>query len=196
MLVCLFEQGGEARVILTRRSSQLRAHRGEVAFPGGRLEAGEAPVEAARREAAEEVGLDPAAVEVVGQLAPVTTSSSTSVVTPFVGLLAGHPRLRADPREVEHAFDVSVLELMADGVYRQERWEVPGGSGDRIVHFFELPDDVVWGATARILYELLALVVERRWPAPAAAGAQGEAPGPMAVLGVESSFPRKGAGSA
>ena len=177
VLVCLFEQRGEARVILTRRSSQLRSHRGEVAFPGGRLEAGEAPVVAALREAGEEVGLDPAAVEVVGRLAPVATVSSTSLVTPFVGLLAGRPRLRADPREVEHAFDVSLVELLADGVYRQERWPVPGGPGDRAVHFFDLPDDVVWGATARILHELLVLVVEHRWPGREGAGPHGEVPG-------------------
>lgn len=164
VLVALFEEDGEARVVLTRRSAGLRAHTGEVSFPGGRLEAGEAPLAAALREASEEVGLLPADVEVVGRLAPITTLSSASAVTPFVGLLAARPALRPDPREVEHAFDVSLAALMADGVYRQERWDVPGRADDRAVHFFDLPDDVVWGATAAILHELLGRVAACRWP--------------------------------
>jgi 8-oxo-dGTP pyrophosphatase MutT (NUDIX family) len=164
VLVAAFEEAGEARVVLTRRAAGLRAHTGEVSFPGGRLEAGEAPVAAALREAAEEVGLDPAGVDVVGQLAPVTTLSSASLVTPFVGLLAARPELRPDPREVERAFDVALAQLMADGVHRQERWDVPGRPPDRLVHFFDLPDDVVWGATAGILHELLTRVTQSGWP--------------------------------
>src|SRR5271163_3100227 len=75
VLVALFEEEGEGRVVLTVRSDQLRSHTGEVAFPGGRIEAGESVVEAALREADEEVGLDPAAVTVIGQLTPRPTIS-------------------------------------------------------------------------------------------------------------------------
>ncbi|HEX2064992.1 MAG TPA: CoA pyrophosphatase [Acidimicrobiales bacterium] len=160
VLVALFEEEGEARVVLTRRARHLRSHTGEVSFPGGRLEPGEAPEAGALREAGEEVGLDRAAVEIVGQLAPLPTLSSSSLVTPFVGALAGRPVLRPHPAEVELAFDVSLAELMSEGVYRQERWDLPG-SPDRPVHFFHLPTDVVWGATARILHELLGLVAEQ-----------------------------------
>jgi 8-oxo-dGTP pyrophosphatase MutT (NUDIX family) len=158
VLIPLFEEAGEARVILTRRAAHLRSHTGEVSFPGGRLEEDEAPVAAALREAAEEVGIDPAEVDIVGELAPLATMSSRSGITPFVGVLPGRPVLRPNPSEVAHAFDVALDELLEPGVYREERWDFPAGAGDRPVHFFELPEDIVWGATARILHELLDLV--------------------------------------
>lgn len=157
VLVPLFEEDGEARVILTRRSPALRSHTHEVSFPGGRMEEGEAPLAAALREASEEIGLDPADVEILGQLTPLATISKRSAITPFVGVLRGRPVLRPNPAEVEHAFDVALVELVDDPVYREERWDLPS-LPDRPMHFFDLPHDIVWGATARILYELLELV--------------------------------------
>ena len=157
VLVPLFEEDGNARVILTRRSDRLRSHTGEVSFPGGRLDPEESPLAAALREAAEEIDLDPDAVDIVGQLEPLATLSSRSGITPFVGVLDHRPTLRPNPAEVEHAFDVALAELMDPAVYREERWDTPWAD-DRPVHFFELPDDTVWGATARILHQLLELV--------------------------------------
>jgi 8-oxo-dGTP pyrophosphatase MutT (NUDIX family) len=159
VLCALFEEEGEARVILTRRSSRLRSHTGEVSFPGGRLDPDEMPVAAALREASEEVGLDPEAVEILGQLSPLSTYSNQSTITPFVGVLGGRPALHPNPAEVERAFDVSLAELASDDVYHQELWELPG-VGWREINFFDLVGDTVWGATARMLRELLVLVLE------------------------------------
>jgi 8-oxo-dGTP pyrophosphatase MutT (NUDIX family) len=156
VLVALFEEEGRARVVLTRRSGRLRSHTGQVSFPGGLVDEGEAARDAALREAAEEVGIDPASVEVLGVLSPLTTLSTQAQLTPFVGLLAGRPELAPNPAEVDRAFDVALEELAADGVYRQEVWEVDGQS--RPVHFFELDGETVWGATAQVLFELLVLV--------------------------------------
>ena len=158
VLIPLFEEAGETHVVLTRRAAHLRSHTGEVSFPGGRLDEGEAPLAAALREATEEVGIDPAAVEIVGELAPLATLSSRSGITPFVGVLSGRPNLRPNPAEVELAFDIALADLIAPGVYRSELWQFPTGTGDRPIHFFHLPHDIVWGATARILHELLDLV--------------------------------------
>lgn len=157
VLIPLFEEDGETRVILTRRSPALRSHTHQVSFPGGRLDDDEGPLAAALREAGEEVGLDPADVEVLGQLTPLATLSKGAHITPFVGLLAGRPVLRPNPDEVEHAFDIALVELLDEEVYREELWVVPA-MGERPMHFFHLPHDIVWGATARILYELLELV--------------------------------------
>jgi 8-oxo-dGTP pyrophosphatase MutT (NUDIX family)/RimJ/RimL family protein N-acetyltransferase len=168
VLIPLFEEDGEVRVVLTRRSSSLRSHRGEVSFPGGRLDADETPLQAALREAEEEVGIDPTTPEVLGRLAPLATMSSSSSITPFVAVLPERPVLRPNPGEVELAFDVALSDLLADGVFREERWDFPFGA-DRPVYFFELPADLIWGATARILHELLALLVtERTGPPPSA----------------------------
>jgi 8-oxo-dGTP pyrophosphatase MutT (NUDIX family) len=161
VLVPLFELDGEARVILTRRAAHLRSHTGEVSFPGGRIDAGETALDAALREAAEEVGLEVSEAAVIGQLAPIATLSASSSITPFVALLDGRPTLRANPAEVERAFDVAVAELLADGVFREEWWRLPD-AGERPMYFFDLADDIVWGATARMLYELLELVAFAR----------------------------------
>lgn len=157
VLVALFEESGETRVVLTKRSASLRSHTGQVAFPGGRVDAGESPLEAALREASEEVGLEPGGVEVVGELSGLSTVSSGSSVTPYVGLLEGRPQLWANPAEVDRVFDVSLEELLSEGVYRQELWATEGGEFVA-VHFFDVDGEVVWGATAQILFELLQLV--------------------------------------
>ncbi len=172
VLVALFEEDGEARVILTVRSDRLRSHRGEVAFPGGRLDAGEGPVEAALREAEEEVGLAPSLVEVIGSLTPLSTYSSGTRMTPIVGTLASRPVLRAAPGEVARIFDVSLRDLIADGVFHTEVWPPrPGrpvlradgsafwGGAVAPVVFYDVAGETVWGATARILTELLAAVL-------------------------------------
>ncbi len=167
VLVPLFEEEGEARVVLTVRSDQLRSHRGEVAFPGGRLEAGEGAVEAALREASEEVALDPSLVTVIGQLTAMPTVASNSVMTPVVATLADRPTLEASPAEVNRIFDVALADLVADGAFHEEWWSVPdrvGLSGfpgaEFPVWFFDVADETVWGATGRTLMELICLVLQ------------------------------------
>lgn len=162
VLIPMFEEDGEARVVLTRRASHLRTHRGEVSFPGGRIEPEETPVSAALREAAEEIGLDPNPVEILGQLQPLATMSSSSSITPFVAVLPARQHLRPNPAEVERVFDVSLAELLTDEVFSSELWSRDGGITLFPVYFFDLPEDIVWGATARILHELLSLVVTER----------------------------------
>jgi hypothetical protein len=86
--------------------------------------------------------------------------SSGSRITPFVGVVGRRPRLVPNPAEVDRVFDVSLAELISDGIYREERWDMRG-LRDRPMHFFELEDETVWGATARILVELLELVARK-----------------------------------
>ncbi len=157
VLAAFFEEDGEARVVLTRRASHLRSHTGEVSFPGGRIEEDEDAIGAALREAHEEIALDTSAIEIVGVLTPISTLAATSGITPIVGLLRARPTVRADPNEVDFVFDVSLSQLLDDGVFEEERWDTPWGN-DRQINFFNLPHDIIWGATARILRELLELV--------------------------------------
>jgi 8-oxo-dGTP pyrophosphatase MutT (NUDIX family) len=156
VLVALFEEEGETRVVLTRRAATLRLHRSEVSFPGGRVNRGEGLVAAALREAHEEIALDPASVTVIGSLGFFTTVSSAALITPWVGLLAGRPALVANPAEVERVFDVALADLMVEGVHHSERWVRAGF--DIELQFFDLSGDVVWGATGRVLVELLTRV--------------------------------------
>jgi 8-oxo-dGTP pyrophosphatase MutT (NUDIX family) len=162
VLVALFEEDGESHVILTKRPETMPSHQGEIAFPGGKYDPDvDDDLEAtALRETREEIGLEPDAVEVVARLEGIATIASRFVITPFVGFLAGRPLLHPDPREVVAVLDVSLSELMADGVYREERWDT--WKADLDVHFYELTGETVWGATARILTGFLSHVVTGR----------------------------------
>ncbi len=158
VLVPIFEADGEARLILTKRPETMPSHQGEIAFPGGKLEPNtDADLRAAAlREAHEEIGIEPASVEIVAELDQLVTVSARFALAPFVGLLAVPPVLVPHPREVAAVFDVAIAELLDPEVFREERWDVPaemlvGVGPDRAIHFFELAGETVWGATARIL---------------------------------------------
>ena len=165
VLAAFFEEQGEARLVLTRRSTGLRTHQGQVSFPGGRLDEGEDAVAAALREAFEEIDLDPSLVTTVGWLHPVLTMVSSSFILPVLGTVKERPHLVASPNEVERIFDVSLGELADPAIFYEERWRVPGrviaGSDDDSfpVWFFEVSGELIWGATARMLYELLRIVL-------------------------------------
>ena len=170
VLVALFEEMGETHVVLTRRSFDLRHHRGDIALPGGNSDPGETPVDTALREAREEVGLDESTVTPIGWLNPIVTFAAGSAIWPVVGLVVGRPALVADPREVDRVFTVALADLVADGVFLEERWRRgeprPGADSDGYfpIYFFRVPGDVIWGATARVLTELLCLVSGVEWP--------------------------------
>jgi 8-oxo-dGTP pyrophosphatase MutT (NUDIX family) len=157
VLVPLYEVDGETRVILTKRPETMPSHRGEIAFPGGGLRVGVDPTprDTALREAEEEIGLRPELVEVVAELDTIGTVASRFTITPFVGLIDGQPRLRADPREVVSILEVPLAELLDDDVYREEHW-----GPDFTISFFELVGETVWGATARILTAFLTHLTE------------------------------------
>lgn len=155
VLAPLYEHTGEAHVVLTRRSATLRAHGGEVSFPGGGRDHGEELVDTARREAYEEVGLDPSSVEIVGELDHLSTITSGSFIVPFVGFLPSQPSLVASPDEVEAVLHVPLAELLDPDVFREELWHLFGC--ERSIYFFDLVGDTVWGATAAMLRQLLGL---------------------------------------
>lgn len=157
VLAPLYDEDGHASVILTRRHIQLRAHSGEVSFPGGRAEPGEALDMTARREALEEIALrDP--IEMIGELDHLSTVTSGSFIVPFVGLLPAPPiGLVANPGEVDAILTVRLADLLDPAAFRSEIWKLPG-LGEFPIVFFDLPEDTVWGATAAMLRQLLGFV--------------------------------------
>ena len=170
VLAAVFERGGEPWVVCTRRSWDLRTHRGEVSFPGGGEDSaddGDLRV-TALREAQEEVGLDPASVEVLGELDHLTTVSSDRFIVPFVGLLAQPPQgLVAQPSEVEQILEVRLAELLEPEVFHEERWwslEI-----DHPIVFFDIEGDTIWGATGAMLHQMLVLLLDIPAGSPGAA---------------------------
>ena len=158
VLAALYEGDAGPTVILTRRSAHLRNHRGEVSFPGGRQEDGDPDlVTTALRETQEEIGLDPATVEVIGRLDRLSTFTSRSEVHPYVGVLPGPPgRLVAQPSEVERILHVPFADLLHPDAFHEERWTFPNGV-DRPLFFYEIEGDTIWGATGRMLTQLLSI---------------------------------------
>jgi 8-oxo-dGTP pyrophosphatase MutT (NUDIX family) len=147
-------------VLLTRRTAHLQEHAGQVSFPGGRVDAGDRdPVHTALRETEEEIGLPPAAVDVIGTLPPYLTATGYEV-TPVVGLIEHAPTLRLDRFEVAEAFEVPLAFLMDPANHERRRIEIAGAART----FYAIPwTDAarryfIWGATAamlRNLYQLL-----------------------------------------
>ena len=158
VLVPLFcDRAGDLHAVFTKRREDLKRHAGEISFPGGRRDAGETLVQTALREAHEEVGLDPELVTVRGELDHLNTAVTRSYIVPKVGTVAERLDLRAQTSEVERVLWVPLAEFTRDGAYRSEHWGEP--PLDRMLHFFELEDETVWGATARIIADLLSRVL-------------------------------------
>ncbi len=160
VLVALYDDpaAGGPHVVLTRRSPRLASHTHEVSFPGGRHDPTDSDLWAtALREAEEEIGLDSFSVRLVGRLDPLVTVGSRSLIHPFVGVLDGRPDLVPNPDEVEAVLHVPLAELLDDEVYREEEWT--SFDDPWIITFFELVGDTVWGATAAMLRQLLALAL-------------------------------------
>ena len=134
MLAAVYEDDGEAVIVLTRRSAALRAHSGEVSFPGGGQDAGEDLRDTALREACEEVGLDPSLVEFIGELDHLSTITSNSFIIPFVAVLSAPPELVASPAEVAAVLRVPLRELLDPAHFREEVWNLFGtDSGDVVL---------------------------------------------------------------
>ena len=148
-----------AEVLLTRRSATLSNHSGEISFPGGRVDEGESIVEAALRETHEEVGIDPSLITVHAELSPLSTFVSRSYIVPIVATVESKPELVLNSHEVARAMWVPLAELGQADVFSWEWWsfDVAELPGDRPMFFFHLDDETIWGATARMLHELLCL---------------------------------------
>jgi len=156
VLAPLYEHEGDLYVVLTRRTWELRAHSGEVSFPGGRQDEGEDLWGTALREAHEEIRLDPSGIEPLGELDHLATITSRSFIVPYVAALPHRPDTVANPTEVSEVLHVRVAELLDPAIFREERWTFPWAE-DRPIFFFELVGDTVWGATGAMLRQLLGL---------------------------------------
>ncbi len=143
VLVPLLTRPSGVEVLFTRRTDTVLTHKGQISFPGGAQESGDrSPVEAALRESYEEIGLDPAHVDVLGQLDDVPTMVSGFVITPVVGML-----------EIKSLLVVPLRRLLDPAVHRTEDRVADGMHFT--VHYFTIDDDIIWGATGRILDQFL-----------------------------------------
>jgi 8-oxo-dGTP pyrophosphatase MutT (NUDIX family) len=153
VLVPIFlDARGEPHLVFTRRREDLRRHAGEISFPGGREDREDDDLVAtALREAHEEIGLPPGAVTILGALQPTPTIATNYAVYPFVGLIEPGMEWVLSPREVAEVLELSLRDLRAGyGRRRMVRRGVPFRTDVYVVG-----DHLIWGATARILGDLL-----------------------------------------
>lgn len=160
---------GAARLVLTRRQPSLRAHSGQISLPGGALDAGETPEDAARREAYEEVGVEREAPDILGRLTPLYIPPSKFSVWPVVAAVTARPTFVPHEAEVAELIEVPVTRLLAADVRKTTVMDLRGAPFN--VPYWDLAGRVVWGATAMMLAEFAAIVGEVAARASSPAGA-------------------------
>jgi 8-oxo-dGTP pyrophosphatase MutT (NUDIX family) len=163
VLVVLQNEENVWKLLFTRRGKQLADHRGQVAFPGGHVEAGDSgPLQTALREASEEVGIPSDAVDPLGILDPVDTSTGFRI-WPVVCLLSRPVVLKPAFPEVHEFFWIPLAWLMEKGRWEWKPVSSDTGRSERRAIFFEAYQGrIIWGATAMITYRLIELINERQ----------------------------------
>lgn len=157
VLLLLTDRPGGPHVLFAKRTEQVARHKGQISFPGGIVETWDGSrLETALREAKEEIGLPPEAVEVVGTLDDTETRATQFIITPFVGLIRQPVSYTPDGKEIERVLEVPLDALLDPANFRVEMWERDDHT--RPVLFFDYRGETIWGATARILRQFLDVV--------------------------------------
>lgn len=159
-LLLVYPHDETVHVALTVRGSGLRNHTGQVSLPGGRVDEGETFEQAALREAGEEIGIDTAAVDVLGRLTPLHIPVSGFLLHPVVGVTPMRPAFQRAEWEVARIIEVPVPVLTDAAIIKREiRTRVVNGQSiDVDVPYFDIDGEKVWGATAMVLAEFCAIL--------------------------------------
>jgi 8-oxo-dGTP pyrophosphatase MutT (NUDIX family) len=158
------DSDGRLRLLFIRRSP-FGIHGGQIAFPGGRREPEDQDLlSTALREAREEVGLDPGAIEILAELPVIETVVTGYRVAPFLGRLSGtSPKWLRQEREVDEILEVAVDDLTDPAAHAVEFWQLPGWPEPRPIPFFRIGPYKLWGATYKIVEPLLPRIVAGEW---------------------------------
>jgi 8-oxo-dGTP pyrophosphatase MutT (NUDIX family) len=158
VLIPLFGDGSEVRVLLTQRTQMVEAHKGQISFPGGRIdEKDRSLLDTALREAYEEVGIQEKDVTVLGRTDDMRTVASNYIVHPFVGLIPGSYSFAINKDEVERLIIVPFRIFFEGGAVMPVRYE--GRVYESLAYTYD--GEVIWGATARIMNNLVSILKEK-----------------------------------
>lgn len=156
VLVLFYPASGQPHLVLTQRTTSLSLHSGQISLPGGRIDPDDAtPREAALRETREELGLSTDGLAVWGPLQPVFTVVSNFILLPFVGLATERPTFVPNPAEVAEIIELPLGHLLLPSTVQDELWQLRGER--RRVGFYRFGEHRIWGATARVLRQIVAL---------------------------------------
>jgi 8-oxo-dGTP pyrophosphatase MutT (NUDIX family) len=156
VLIPFFNKEGNCHLLFTKRTDQVKYHKGEISFPGGAFDKGDPGLErTALRETFEEIGLKETDVQIIGLLDDIVTVTEF-IVTPFVGLFPYPYPFRTSPVEIAELIEVPVAALLDEKCFGEK--EVTRMGRKEIVYAYQYGDHVIWGATARILKQFLDLI--------------------------------------
>jgi len=156
VLVPLFRKEGNCHLLFTKRTDKVKYHKGEISFPGGMADKEDFDLKStALREASEEIGLNEKDVEIIGVLDDIVTTTEF-IVTPYVGLFPYPYMFRPSPIEIAELIEVPISHLLREDCFSEK--EIVRMGKKEIVYAYQYRNHVIWGATARILKQLLDLI--------------------------------------
>lgn len=159
ILLPLYTKGGKYYILFTKRTETVEYHKGQICFPGGAQNKGDADAkQTALRETYEEIGVRPEDVEILGMLDKMGTITSNFLVTPFVGIIPYPYKFKINKSEIEELIEVPLSSLAEKESYREENYVIDGVA--RVGGIFDYKGKTIWGATARILKQFLELIYQ------------------------------------
>jgi len=156
VLVLFYTREDKDYLVLTRRTDKVEFHKGQISFPGGRLEKGEELEQAALREAQEELDIDPGSIRILGMLTPLYIPPSNYCIYPVVALTENRPHFQPSHLEVAEVLEIPLEHLLDPHNVRREMWTIMGAEVE--VPFYAFGEHKIWGATAMVLVELLEMI--------------------------------------
>jgi 8-oxo-dGTP pyrophosphatase MutT (NUDIX family) len=162
VLVPLFKKGEDYHILFTKRTDQVKYHKGEISFPGGVYDKGDPDLEGtALRETLEEIGLKGNDVQIIGVLDDIVTVTEF-IVTPIVGLFPYPYPFKVSEVEIAELIEVPLSSLLDEDCFSER--EIIRGGRQEVVYAYQYEKHVIWGATARILKQFLDLITSQRQP--------------------------------
>jgi 8-oxo-dGTP pyrophosphatase MutT (NUDIX family) len=156
VLVPLFQKDGDCHLLFTKRSEEVKYHKGEISFPGGVVDEEDRElIHTALREAREEIGLKENDVQIIGVLDDIVTITKF-IVTPFIGLFPHPYPFKVSEVEIAELIEVPLSSLLEEDCYSER--EIFRGGQNEIIYSYQYGKHIIWGATARILKQLLDLI--------------------------------------
>src|SRR5689334_15954339 len=156
VLVLFYPYAGQPTLVLTRRTPDLRLHSGQISFPGGRIDPeDQSAAAAARRETLEEIGVATAELPLIGPLEPVFTIASNFILLPFVAFAPARPDFIPNPYEVAEVIELPLDHLLAPTTVENEIWALRGER--RLIAYYRYGEHKIWGATAKVLRQIVDL---------------------------------------
>lgn len=156
VLILLYTRKDRLYLVLTRRTDKVEFHKGQISFPGGRLEASEGLEQAALREAQEELDIDPGSARILGMLTPLYIPPSNYCIYPVVAFAGNRPCFRPSHVEVAEVLEIPLDHLLDPHNVRKEMWSLRDTEVE--VPFYAFGEHKIWGATAMVLAELLEMI--------------------------------------